>query len=191
MSEQTTPPDPGSVWRNQPTERLEVNLQHFVNRRAQELYSKTRSEIIMSIAGVIVFIATVSWRFHSAQNWFQQVGFALVIAWVLISAYRFRDRIWRASPGEDAIARPGLEYYRKELERRRDHLKTMWLWYGPVLLACLIFVATLVGMAISFDRLLKVLPFLSLLVVWLAMGSRIRQRQVKAIQQEIEEMDVL
>ena len=41
--------DAKTLWREQPEEKLAVHLQHFVNRRTQELYSTTRAEILTSI----------------------------------------------------------------------------------------------------------------------------------------------
>lgn len=192
MSDESRAKDPGAVWRNQPEEKIKMNLQHFVNRRTWEIHSSTRSEIIMSISAALFFVAVMAWRFASAQDRLLQFGFIVVIAWVLVSLYWFRDRIWRQDPPRtDAVAATSLEYYRNELERRRDHLRNAWLWNGPVFLAFMIFVVTLAGKAFPGpQRLRDVLPFLVLLAVWTGVGFRRRRSQAKELQREIDEIEL-
>jgi hypothetical protein len=192
MFDESRAKDPGAVWRDQPEEKLAVNLQHFVNRRTREIHSSTRSEVIMSISAALFFVAVMAWRFASAQDHLLQFGFIVVIAWVLVSLYWFRDRIWRPDPPRrDAVAATSLEYYRKELERRRDHLRNAWLWNGPVFLAFMIFVVILIGKAFpGLERLRNVLPLLILLMVWTGVGFRRRRRQAQELQREIDEIDL-
>jgi len=170
-----------------------MNLQHFVNRRTLAVYSSTRSEIIMSIGASFFFIAVMAWRFASAMDRLLQFGFIAIIAWILVSLYWFRDRIWSQNlPPRDAVAATSLEYYRKELERRRDHLRNAWLWNGPVFLASMILCVTLAGKAFPGpQRLRSVLPLLILLAVWTAAGFRRRWRQARELQREIDEIGLL
>lgn len=190
MSEEPRPKDLGAVWRNQPEEKLPVNLEQYTNRRTLELYSSTRSEIMMSIGAALFFVAVMALRFASGENRLQQLGLLAVIAWVLISLYWFRDLIWRKAPAQDALAATSLEYYRKELERRRDHLKNAWLWHGPLFLACMIFVATVMGKTV-YGPLRNVLPVLILLALWTGFGVRRRRRQAKELQREINDIALM
>jgi hypothetical protein len=171
MSEESRAKDLGAAWRSQPEEKLSVNLEQFVSRRTRELAASTRWEIAVSIGAALLFAAMIALRFASARDRLQQPGWIAVIvlaAWVLISLYWFRDRIWReASPLKDALAATCREYYRKELERRRDHLRNEWLWHGPLLLACMISVVIFIGTAFpGLDRLRSALPLVALLAVW-------------------------
>jgi hypothetical protein len=178
--------DPGVVWRNQPKEKLDMNLQNLVNRRTQQLHARTQTEIIGVVAAVLL-MAALAWRFPSSLGPFQLFGFALVIVWILGSLYWFRDRVWRRTLPADAVAMSGLEYYRRELERRRDHLKKAWLWHAPLFLACLIFVVSKVYPNV--ERLKNALPFLILLAIWIVIGIRLRRREDNALQREINEID--
>jgi hypothetical protein len=193
MSEEPRPQDPGVVWRSQPREKLEMNLQHFLTRRTQELYSRTRSEIITSIAATVFFVAMIVWRFAGDLDRLLQLGFVLVIVWLILSLYWFRDRIGRRVPQRTKmVAATGVEYYRNELEYRRDHLKSAWLWQGPMFLAVIIFLAILVGKALpNMERLRNMLPFVLLLTIWTFMGFMLRRRHAKQIQQEIDELSSL
>ena len=190
MSDQTRAKDPGALWRDQPGEERTVNLEQIVNRRTEELYSSTRSEILMSIGAALLFIGVMVWRFAPAYDRLQGVGFAAAMAWVGITLYRFRRRIWRRASRPDAIAATGLEYYRKELERRRDHLRNAWLWHGPLFLACIILIGGLMGDAFShYQPLRNVLPLFVLLAVWTAFGLTRRLRQARELQREIDEIE--
>jgi hypothetical protein len=168
-----------------------VSLEQIVNRRTDELSSSTRSEILMSVGAALLFVGVMAWRFAPAYDRFQEIGFAAVIAWVVISLYRFRRLIWRRDPPRpDAIAAPGLEYYRKQLEQRRDHLRDAWLWHGPLFLACLILIAILMGRAFQgSERLRSVVPLVVLLAVWTAFGLMRRRRHAKQLQRELDELE--
>jgi len=184
--------DPGTIWRDQPEEKAMVNLEQIVNRRTEELTSSTRSEILMSVGAALLFVAVMAWRFAPIHDPLLEGGFAAVIAWVVISLYRFRRRIWRRDPSRpDAIAAPCLEYYRAQLEQRRDHLRDAWLWHGPLFLACMGLIAILMGKAFSGpERLRDVLPLIVLLAVWTGFGLIRRYRQARELQREIDEIDV-
>ncbi len=72
MSDQTKAKDPGGIWRDQPEEELPVTLKRNVNRRTEELYFRTRSEILMSIGAALLPIGTYShggWKVLSNVFW--------------------------------------------------------------------------------------------------------------------------
>ena len=189
MSDRAGPQDPGALWRDQPEERRTVDLEQILKQRTDELYSSTRSEILMSILAALLFIGVVAWRLGPAHDRLEQVGLAAAILWVIVSLYWFRYRIRRRPSRPDAPAAPGLEYYRAELERRRDHLKNEWLWHGPLFLACVTLVAILTGHVFSgYQPLRNILPLLVLLAVWTAFTVSRRRRQAKELQREIDEL---
>jgi hypothetical protein len=184
------PRDPAAIWKSQPEEKLAVNLEQIVNRRTEELYASTRSEILMSIGAALLFVGVMALRLAPARDRLLELGCAAVIAWAGISLYRFRRWIWRREPARpDAAAATGLEHYRKELERRRDHLRNEWLWHGPLFLACLVLIAIWTGRAFpGYGRLGNVLPLVVLLAVWTGFGFWRRLRKAKELQREIDEM---
>ena len=195
MSEESLAKNLGAVWRSQPEERLRVDPERMARRRMRALSSSTRSEIGMSLGAALFFVAIIGLRFVSAHDRLRQLGLiaaASLIVWVLISLYWFRDRIWRQNPPpQDLLAATCREYYRKELERRRDHLRSAWLWHGPLLLACVMSVAIFIGEGFpGADRLWSVAPLIILLAAWTGFGLRRRQRQANEIQSEIHEIDL-
>ena len=190
MSDQARTNDPGALWRDQPEETKAVKLDQIVNRRAEGLYASTRSEILMSICAALLFAGVMAWRFAPSRDPLQGLGLAAIVVWVAVSLFWFRSRILHRGPQRpDAAAAPGVEYYRRELERRRDHLRNAWLWHGPLFLACIMLAATLIGRKfLGFDRFESVLPLLFLLAFWTAYGFRRRRLLAKELQREIDDL---
>ncbi|MBI2689182.1 MAG: hypothetical protein HYX27_23000 [Acidobacteria bacterium] len=177
--------DPGTLWRNQPVENLAVNLERLTNRRTQRLFHSTRCEILVSICAAFFFTAGLNWRLASYRDPLPLYGLAAVVLWSAITIYVFRDRIWNARP--DALFATGVDHYRRLLERRRDHLRNVWIWHGPLYLAIALFVA--VGIKyVGLERLRNAIPFLSLLVLWIVFGVVWRHRQAAGLQSEIDEL---
>ena len=88
----------------------------------------------------------------------------------------------------------GLESYRREVERRRSLFAAMLWGFGPVVFA----IATLIMLILSLGigrgmslkgTLLKMTPFLTLLVIWLVSVFVIRMRQQRELQREIDELN--
>ena len=189
MSEQTRGKDVGAIWRDQPEEEHAVNLEQIVKQRTEELSFSTRSEIVMSVGAALLFVGVMVWRFAPTYERLQEIGFVAIIAWIIISLYLFRRRIWgRRYSRPDAAAESCLEYYRKELEQRRDHLRNPWLWRGPLFLACMILIAILIR-GRAFQPLRNVLPLVVLLAVWTGFGAWRRYCQAKELQREIDEIE--
>ena len=176
------------AWKNQPEEARPVNLENLIDRRTRSLHSTTRAEILTAIGAAVFFVAVMSWRFASDRNGLPPLAFAAALAWVLISLYWFRARI-RPLP-KDALADTGLQHYRRQLERRRDHLKNPWLWLGPLFLACLTLSSIFTeGRFPAFRNARSILPLLILLALWVAFGWFQRRSQAAALQQELNELE--
>ena len=147
----------------------------------------------MSIASAMLLVAVVAWRLKIAHQGLLELGLAAAVAWVGISLYCFRHRIWGSDASRRrAVARSCLEYYRAELETRRDHLRNVWLWHGPLALAVIILIAVLAGRTnIAFQPLRNVRPLLALLAAWTGFGIWRRRLQAGDVQREIDEMAAL
>ena len=188
MSEGTATNDPGALWRDQPKEALAIELEQVLRRRADALHASTRSEILVSVGAGLLLAGVVAWRLAPPYTRPLELGLAAVLAWAGITLFWFRRS---DSSGTDVTA-PGVTYYRRELERRRDHLRNAWLWHGPLVLACLIFAAVVTSNAFpGGGRLASVLPLVVLLLFWTAFGLQRRRRQVQQLDAEIREIDHL
>jgi hypothetical protein len=189
MSDERRANDPWAIWREQPREELAVNVEQIVNRRTEELSASTRAEIWMSIGAAVLFVGVMAWRLRPAHAGLLVAGFGAIVVWVAISLYRFRRWAGRERSRADAVAASGLEYYRRELERRRDHLRNEWVWHGPLLLACFVLIALVADRAYpGVERLWSVLPLVVVLLVWAIFGIVRRRRMANALQAEIDEL---
>lgn len=189
MPDRSKGPDPGAIWRDQPEERP-VELEQIVSRRTQELSVRTRSEILISLASTVLLAAVVAWRMGIGDDRLLGFGLAAAGVWLAISLYSFGSRIfpnWGRRP--DAVAATCLEYYRQELERRRNHLRNAWLWHGPLVLAVLILIAVFTGTASPALRQAgRVMPLLVLLAAWVGFGIWRRHLQARSLEREIDEL---
>lgn len=176
-----------AAWLNQPEEEIPVDVEHIHNRRMWELFSTTRSEIIGSVGAALFFASIMAWRFAPEGNHLVHFGCAGVIVWAAVTVLRFRYSIRRHASEPDALARTGLEHYRAELERRRDHLRNAWIWHGPLLLACILSAAIFTRSIVPV-RLWGALPVVVLLAAWVVIGIKRRLRQAADLQQEIDEI---
>jgi hypothetical protein len=176
-----------AAWRNQPEEEIPVDVEQFHRRRTWELFSTTRSEIISSAGAALFFASVMAWRFAPERDRLVQFGCAGVIVWAAVTVFRYRRSIRRNPPQPDALARTGLEHYRAELMRRRDHLRSAWIWHGPLLLACILSAAILTRRIVP-GRLWDALPVFLLLAGWAVIGIRRRVRQAADLQREIDEI---
>lgn len=187
MSEQPTPIDPAALWMKQPEERSAVTLADMVSRRAADLSENSRAEILGSLGAAIVFVVVISWRMAPSSDRMLWVSLAVTVVWTIITAWRSRQQIWNREPREPtALAASVLEFYQAELVRRVQHLRSGWLWHGPLLLACLTLCQVLVGNGgLGGPRLRGAAPVTILLVGWVAWNTTRRARQIQALQGEI------
>ena len=176
-----------AAWLNQPEEEIPVDIERIHRRRTWALFSTTRSEIISSIGAALFFAGIVAWRFAPERDRLVLFGCAGVIVWAAVTVFRFRNSIRRHTPQPDALARTGLDHYRVELLRRRDHLRSAWIWHGPLLLACILSAATLTKRVVP-GRLRDTLPVFLLLAGYAVIGIKRRVRQAAELQQEIDEI---
>lgn len=174
-----------SAWLNQGAEETPVDIEQLQQRRMGEMSASTRSEILGSIVAALFFAGVMAWRFSPEKNRLVLYGCAAVVLWAAATLLRFRDSLRRDRPSPDAFAQTGLEHYREELRRRRDHLRSAWIWHGPLALACLLSAVALSGRIVP-RRIWDALPIMLALVAWAAIGIWRRFRQAAELQQEID-----
>jgi hypothetical protein len=186
--EPTESKNAAALWKAQPEEKTAVNLENILNRRTAEMHFRTRAEVFISIAAALLLAVVLALRFGPG-NPVEELGCVLVAIWVAATLYRSRARIRRETARPDATAATGAEYYRKELARRRDHLRDAWLWQGPLFLACLILAAVWSNWRFTtFATWARVAPLLVVLALWTGYGIRRRLQQAKELQREMDEL---
>jgi hypothetical protein len=185
--------DPRAVWQNQPTEPSAMTLEK-IRKKTQELHTKTRRELIKSIAGPLIVVAICGFGIRLPDPVLRAI-LAFAIAWSLTGQYFLNRGMWSATLPGDAALRTGLESYRREVERRRFLFSRIMLWhFGPVVFAIAILVVFIASLGIGNrgmllkEALFNMSPFLTLIVIWIAAVFVIRMRQQRELQREIDEL---
>jgi hypothetical protein len=116
------------VWKSQPPEQIEISLAD-IRRRAQKLETKVSWRNLREyVAGALV-VACFGYYTSVFHSTLIRAGCGLVIAGVLFAVFTLHQKgAARTVPAELAF-RTCVEFQRKELERQRDLLRSVWTWY--------------------------------------------------------------
>jgi len=182
--------DPKQIWQNQPTEAFKMSAEE-VRQRAQELQMKSRLATFMWVA-IGLFLAIFFARmFAQIQDTVARIGLAILSLWGIYGAYHAYKWIWPGKLPPDATFATSLEFYRRELERKRDYGRHIWRRSG--LLVCFLGLAILVGPPLikgleNPRLLLNAAPFFILLAIWFPLFFIIGRRQMRKLEKEIDEL---
>jgi hypothetical membrane protein len=182
--------DPQEIWQNQPTEPLKMSASDL-RRKALVRQSKARLEALSTIILGIILCVVFGWSFARAHEMLARMGWGLLSLCMIYAAYHAYKWIWPQSLPEEAPISTCLEFYRRELERRRDYLHRWWRSGLPLFL--------LLGMVMAGvgtgarnappHPLLNALPFFLILTIWAVAFLLMRKKLGREnLQQEIEEL---
>jgi hypothetical protein len=182
--------NPRAVWQNQPIEVSTMTMEK-IRQKASEIQGKTRRQLLGTLAAplaVVSFYAFARKQFPPLQHVLQPL-FACAFAWSLAGLYFLNRGKWSAPMPGDAGLSAGLEFCRREIQRRRDHFRFVMLWgAGPVLLAIGTFILAL-AMVAGKGVIPKAMPFMLLVVVWIASYLFILRAEQRKLQHELDELN--
>lgn len=186
--------DPKTVWQSQPTDISTMTLT-LVRWKARELQSKTRRKLGGLAAGPLAaaFLYGFGIREFPSLGHVLHPLFAGTLTWSLAGLY-FLNRGMRSTEfPEDAGLSTGLAFCREEIERRSRLLRRVLLWsLGPILLGLATFVLGLALIGAKGSRLFpNALPFLVLVVAWVFGYFVIRERELRELRREFDELNDL
>jgi hypothetical protein len=178
-----------NIWQSQPTEPSTMTLL-LIRNKTRELHARTRGDLLRAIAApvMVAVLGGFGLRFRDPVL---QALYGFAIAWSLAGLYFLHRGMWSPAAPADAALNTGLEYYRREIERRRFLFQRVMQWgIGPVLLviATWIFSAWKIGI-LNPATLPKAAPFLTLMVIWTGSVFFVRMRQQRELQREIEQLN--
>jgi FtsH-binding integral membrane protein len=161
-----------------------------IRQKVREHHAKTRRQLLKTLAGplTVIFCFALAMKQFPAQQPLLQPLFAFAFAWSLAGLYFLTKGKWSGPVPVDAGFSAGLEFCRREIERRRDYFRRVLLWsFGPVLLTigAIILALAMVGGRRIFPN---AMPFMSLVVVWIVGYLAMRAREQRKLQLEIEEL---
>jgi hypothetical protein len=165
-----------------------------IRRRAgkfhRKIYWRNSREYVAGLV-VVVFFGFQFWRVPDALT---RVGFGLMIAGMLyLIGQLHRKGSARSLPAEMGLA-SGLDFFRRELERQRDLVGSVWSWYlGPLIPGWVVLMVALArtnpghlrhfGLTFAAFNLFAALAFV---FVW-----KLNQRAARRLQRRIDELNAL
>jgi hypothetical protein len=178
--------DPINLWQSQEVEKMTITLDQIRSRSScfeRRLYWRN----IREYAGGAIALALLTPQLWSAHSW-RLASVVLLITGLLYVMWQVYLRGARPAPADAAI-RPLLEFHRRELERQRDALRSVWRWYllpfAPGLALTLIALALDRGIHAAFvlSGIIFVVAFAG---VWL-----LNDRAARKLDRKIDEMKSL
>jgi hypothetical protein len=195
MTNESSPSDTRSVWQNQKTEGIRMSIQE-VRRKAEKFERKLFWENALNyfvglIGAAFITYCLVSHRYP--KDVLFRLGLGLIVAAVFYILWQIHKRSpSRRMPKEMGIV-SCLEYYRKELEGRRDHHRRFWKDIGPAIPGVVILWVAMARIHPSHLRppgwvLTGVIIVSVLIVLYFWRQSTVRARK---LQDEIDKLDAL
>ena len=187
------------LWQSQPVDPKRF-LPEEIRDKATRFQRKVRFRNLREYVAAVFVLVTFSGYAWKASTWLSKAGPALIVMGTLYITFQIYTR---AAPLQVPVHGPSGEgganvtescnqFYRRELERQRNLLRTVWQWYlGPLVPGLLVmlvddFIDACVtgGVAIVASlsaTLLTVLVFVG--VWWLnAVGAKKLQREIDALE---------
>jgi len=183
--------DPRKIWQSQEREISTMTLEKLIRRRAQELHRKTRWERLSTLVapvGVLAFSALgISMGYYPVQR----AVLAIAFAWSVAGAYALNRGTWPVALAADAAMATGLEFCRREIERRIYVYRRLLLWaFAPIVLAVGAFVVPGIRLALKESgTFANMAPFLTLFALWLVGVFVVRSWKWRTLRREIDELN--
>ncbi len=161
-----------------------------VKQKVRELNTKTRQDLIKAIVAPVLVIVISCLGFAAFHDPVQRWTLAFAFAWSLAGQRALHRGMRLATLPGDAAMTTALDYYRREVQRRKALYSRTLLWsFGPIVLALAAFC---LPFAWSHPELLpNALPFMILVAAWIVGFFILRMRIQKKLQREIDELNAI
>lgn len=183
------------LWKSQQPERIRMSLDQIREKAGKferKIWCRNAREFIAA-AVVIAFFSFELWRMP-ADLVLAKIGFGLIIAGTLYVVWHLHRRGSARTPPAEMGLTNGAEFFRRELVRQRDLLKSVWRWYlGPMVPGM---VVAMVGMALKNPRHMHHYgwrvsaygAFVALLFIFI---GKLNAWAARRLQRQIDELDEL
>lgn len=121
------------LWQNQKTEGVRMSVAE-VQAGAGKFQRRIKSRNTREYVASIVVVAFFGFEFWRAGDLLVRIGFMLAIAGVAYVVWQLHARASSKALPQDAGFSSYIEFQRRELERQRDALSSVWRWYLAPLL---------------------------------------------------------
>ena len=161
-----------------------------IRQKTQELHAKTRREVLGRMITPWLVVGVSAYLIAHIDGAVPRAVFAFAIVWCLAGQYFLNRGMWSAMLPGDAALSTGLESYRREVQRRRYLSGRFLLWtFAPLVLALIVPVVSF-GIR-NPGTLLKMIPYVPLLVIWIVIILVMKMRDRRELEREINDLSDL
>ena len=162
----------------------------MIHKKAQMLRARTRRELLGNVVTTLLSVAIACFGFLHSHDLGFRAAFAASVPWAVLGLYLVHRGMWSATPPERSAMMTGLEFYRREIGRRRNLLRRFLQWsLGPIILSLGTLILLLTGWARSVGKPGAVMPFTSLAVIWLVAVFVLRSRDQRELKEEVDQLN--
>ncbi len=191
MVNESSPDDPMEIWQSQHVEPLMMSMDEIRSKAVRferQIRMRNRRETTVAVVMIVVF-GLFLYVFPSPM---ERAGSLLTIAGMVFVIYRMN----RQAAPENVPAGGGFEscvaFHRRELERQRDLLRSIGLWYlGPLMPGVVVFSLAVIAPKIRPEHPAdwwRALPGLAIMVAWFWFTIRLNRRAAAGLQRTIDEL---
>lgn len=116
------------LWQHQKTEGVRMSVAE-VQASAGKFQRRIRSRNAREYVAAAVVVAFFGFEFWRAGDVLVRTGFALLIAGLVYVVWQLHARGSSKTIPKDAGLSSYVDFQRRELERQRDALRSVWSWY--------------------------------------------------------------
>jgi hypothetical protein len=140
--------DPRDLWQSQEVEEMKIPVEEL-RAKAAKFQSRIHWRNAREYVAALVVIATFGRALWKNPHIVPRIASALIVAGAIYIVWH----LWKSGAPKFLPADMGrvdcVRFYRRELERQRDLLRSVWKWYiGPLI----------PGMALSFIYAVAIAP---------------------------------
>jgi hypothetical protein len=182
--------NPRKIWQDQPREPFKMSADEM-RLRAQRFQTKARLTAATAITRGLLVCAFFGWNFARTHELVPRLGYGLISLCGIFIANQTYKWVWPSNLPADAPVSTSLEFYRSELERRRDYGRHIWRRTGLTFLflgLAMVVVPALIAAFGAPHLFLNMVPFFLLLFTWFVLFFRGKKRGQNKLQQEIDEL---
>lgn len=182
-----------ALWAAQPGESFTMSAEE-IRKRASKLHSVVRRRNVVEYAAGAVGMVLFGAAAFFVSTPLAKVGCVLIAAGMAVVLWQLYRLARAASPDALAVTEHWAEFYRGELVRQRDALRSVWLWYlGPLVPGMVVFwlsagIKTMDGDAALWGWLTTALGLGAMGLVFGAVVAA-NARAAKSLQAEIDALD--
>jgi hypothetical protein len=182
--------DPMQVWQNQPVESVSMSVEEIRNKALKfegRIRWRNKRETIAALVAIGIFIFYIV-KFPSPAA---RTGSALVIAGLIYVIWRMNGMAAPATTPVSMGFDTWVGFHRRELERQRDALRSIWRWYLlPMLPGILVFsLGVILPKMHRLADVWRAAPFSLMLVAFFWFVIQANLRGARRLQEQIDELD--